>query len=412
MCLGESTTQGQYPAYLEQILNQRNIGIKFKAIDKGITSTNTGSIVSQLEANLSKYQPDLVVTMMGINDKGAHMPYEAPTASKGILFMRSLKVYKLARLLGLHLKTTYKAVSAFRQQTDKYTHLQSQSILNKGSLLPVHDVGYYVELGWMYNDQGKLTLAEEAFKQGIALNPNHPECYEGLGRTYILQSRPALAEKVFKRGIAVAANYSNCFDGLGQMYLKQGRPALAEEVFRRGIALNPQDFTCYTNLGKMYKDQGKIALLEETFKQGAILNSQYDGMYGLLASLYLEKGQNYLAQEYYHKANEFRMRRCNPATANNYRRLKEILDKRRIRLVCVQYPMRNLYPLVKIFGDDASDIIFVDNEKAFKDAVGRQGYKEYFVDMFGGDFGHCTPKGNRLLAENIANTILKEVFKK
>jgi len=32
--------------------------------------------------------------------------------------------------------------------------------------------------------------------------------------------------------------------------------------------------------------------------------------------------------------------------------------------------------------------------------------------MFGGDFGHCTPKGNRLLATNIADVILKEVFHK
>jgi len=32
--------------------------------------------------------------------------------------------------------------------------------------------------------------------------------------------------------------------------------------------------------------------------------------------------------------------------------------------------------------------------------------------MFGGDFGHCTHKGNRLLAENIANVIFKEVFSK
>jgi hypothetical protein len=30
--------------------------------------------------------------------------------------------------------------------------------------------------------------------------------------------------------------------------------------------------------------------------------------------------------------------------------------------------------------------------------------------MFAGDFGHCTDKGNRLLAENIATVILKEVF--
>ncbi|MBU1998045.1 MAG: hypothetical protein ABIG46_08200 [Candidatus Omnitrophota bacterium] len=33
MCLGESTTIGQYPRFLENMLNQRNIGIKFSVID-------------------------------------------------------------------------------------------------------------------------------------------------------------------------------------------------------------------------------------------------------------------------------------------------------------------------------------------------------------------------------------------
>jgi len=30
--------------------------------------------------------------------------------------------------------------------------------------------------------------------------------------------------------------------------------------------------------------------------------------------------------------------------------------------------------------------------------------------MFGGDFGHCTDKGNKLLANNIAGAVLKEIF--
>jgi len=40
------------------------------------------------------------------------------------------------------------------------------------------------------------------------------------------------------------------------------------------------------------------------------------------------------------------------------------------------------------------------------------GYKEVFRDMFSGDFGHCTEKGNRLLAGNIAAVILKELFRR
>ena len=98
-------------------------------------------------------------------------------------------------------------------------------------------------------------------------------------------------------------------------------------------------------------------------------------------------------------------------TINNYRKLKEILDRKGIKLVCVQYPMRNAEPLRRIFGKDEG-VIFVDNESIFKEAVKIGGYKKFFRDMFAGDFGHCTQKGNELLAQNIADVILREVFDK
>lgn len=47
-----------------------------------------------------------------------------------------------------------------------------------------------------------------------------------------------------------------------------------------------------------------------------------------------------------------------------------------------------------------------------KDVAAKYGYQNYFYDMFVGDFSHCTKKGNRILAESIANVILKEVFGK
>jgi hypothetical protein len=81
-------------------------------------------------------------------------------------------------------------------------------------------------------------------------------------------------------------------------------------------------------------------------------------------------------------------------------------------VVCVQYPMRSIEPLKRIFEDNKEGVIFVDNEKIFRDAVKEEGSDVYFRDMFGGDFGHCTAKGNRLLAENIANAILENVFHK
>jgi len=80
--------------------------------------------------------------------------------------------------------------------------------------------------------------------------------------------------------------------------------------------------------------------------------------------------------------------------------------------VCVQYPLRSVNPLKKIFKGFTQGVIFVDNEKIFKDAVAQEGYEAYFSDKFAGDFGHCTKKGNRLLAQNIANAIVKGISNK
>ncbi len=77
--------------------------------------------------------------------------------------------------------------------------------------------------------------------------------------------------------------------------------------------------------------------------------------------------------------------------------------------MCVQYPMKEVEYLEKML-PGKEGVIFVDNKEIFKKVVEREGYDSYFEDRFGGDFGHCTRKGNRLLAENIAGVIIREVF--
>jgi lysophospholipase L1-like esterase len=100
LCLGESTTAGQYPAVLEEVLNRAGIGIRFSVIDKGRWGVVTQGIVYKLESDLRQYHPDMVVVMMGINDWVLHIPDKAPTTSKFGLFFRSLRTYKLPGRFG------------------------------------------------------------------------------------------------------------------------------------------------------------------------------------------------------------------------------------------------------------------------------------------------------------------------
>jgi hypothetical protein len=96
----------------------------------------------------------------------------------------------------------------------------------------------------------------------------------------------------------------------------------------------------------------------------------------------------------------------NAATTRNYRELKRRLDHRHIGLVAVQYPARSVEPLKKILGDPA-DVVFVSNEETFQEATRTMPVKEVYRDLFAGLFGHLTPYGNQLLAQNVADGVMK-----
>jgi len=149
----------------------------------------------------------------------------------------------------------------------------------------------------------------------------------------------------------------------------------------------------------------------EIFKRVTEINKQNSRAYALLAHCYEKLGEPEIARRYSEEANKIILGYYDYMALYNYRKIKDILDEKKVRLVCMQYPVRSIEPLKNFFRDKDS-IIFVDNEKVFKEALKKGSYDEYFVDMFAGDFGHCTTKGNRLLAENIADVILKEIFNK
>jgi hypothetical protein len=261
MCLGESTTamggDDSYPSQLEKILNEHRIGITFSVINRGVSAVATSYILAHLEQNIDKYNPLMVITMMGIGD-GSDLIYRDTSTEKSPSVFESLKICKLTRLLWLH-------------------------------------------------------ITAKAKEMGLYQSPKTKE--------------PAAPVGSKNTGIAPGAEASG-----------------------------------------------------------------EDGTTGMFCE-------------------NINVSKARVETARNYRELKRILDKRGIKLVCVQYPMLKIGELKQIF-EGQRGVVFVDNERVFKDAVKKSGYQKYFVDRFGGEFGHCTREGNRLLAQNIADVILKEYFNK
>jgi tetratricopeptide (TPR) repeat protein len=424
LCLGESTTQGQYPPFLEEALNQRNIGVRFSVIDKGRSGTNTSAILGQVESYINEYHPDMVVTMMGINDWAVHIPLEIVTTPRGMLFIRSFRTYKLIRLLWLHILTKVKEAGFYKPNENGYALGNlPESGLKEGYADPIlmeasfkeaiernpQDDNAYYELGRFYRIQGKFSQSEDLSKKAIELNPKNDLVYAELGRLYLGQKRYIESEQALKKVISLNPKHDPAYVVLSWVYKDQGKLAEAEQILDQAIALNHKYDSAYVGLGQVYKAQKRLIEAEWVFKKAIELNPENELAYGGLATVYGEMGKNKLSSVYAEKADKLRDKLNDPVMINNYLKLKEILDRKGIRLVCVQYPMRSVEPLKEIFKKD-EDVIFVDNEKLFKDVVRQEGYNEYFRDIFAGDFGHCTEKGNRFLAGNIANVILREVF--
>ncbi len=376
MCLGESTTfcgaseycyccgnKYSYPYQLNEILNQKGLGVKFNVINKGLPSINTSYILTHLEENLDLYKPDMVITMMGINDGDNYIFFQKERTLKAVLLFRSLKIYKLAELILVHL---------IARVTDRES----------------------------YN-----TRKNQQFQEQVELSQQRSEARK-INAEYLSAE---LREKAFRKRIEMNPGNDSAYDDLAWVYQGQNRFSEAAALFKKAVEINPRNICAYAMLGGYYEDQGEYALAENMFKKGIEINPESDILYAALEILYRKIGKYKLAEEFHRKLNGLRLKMCNPITLKNYLHIKKILDDKGVKLICAQYPMRSIEPLKKIFKDDKG-VIFVDNENTFYNVIEKENYRDYFVDMFAGDFGHCTQKGNRLLAENIATVVLKEVF--
>ncbi len=310
LCLGESTTADLYgnknswPIQLEIILNNKSSETKFKVFNEGVGGTNTAFILSRLKNNLDKYKPDMVITMMGINDRSLNIIYEKTFKVEINLLFKDLRICKLSKLLWVAWKNKVQ-----------------------------------------YNVTNNINTLEK------------PE---------------SIKEDMYTED---AQKYM----GLGKIYQEEDRFEEAEEMFKKVIETNPGGDSVYTQLVHVYHGQGISNKEIEKFyrKNGFVIRVQNDISYFNI-------------------------------TKYHYQQLYKELNKKGIKYIIMQYPTLDINKLKDMF-EENEDIIFVSNKENFKKVLETGNYEDYFIDKFAGNFGHCTLKGNRLIAENVADAILKEL---
>jgi len=469
LCLGDSTTadlfngQGSWPEELEKILNNRSPEIRFKVFNEGVPAINSIYISNNLEGNLRKYAPDMVIAMMGVND--VPIRGEITKKNKFTSFFMKLKVVKLFNLIYSHwdgkldkikrdIYRAFKKSDAVPKNDISYYNLlnrlwnieNTEDVLKKAIELDPEDYEAYVELGAFYHAQNKLENAEdvlkkaaeldrgnemaygglgmvyqeqrkfknaeEMFEKAIELNPDNEWAYVELGWAYYSQGKFKEAEEIFKKAIELNPDNDWAYIGLGRAYRNQGKFKEVEEIFKKAIELNPDNTLLYMELGWAYYSQGKFKEAEDTFKQGIKLNPYneeadfgVEGLYLWLGFLYDIQGKFKEAEDLYNKLSK--IKEINPILSKNYQRMYKILNEEGIKFVAMQYPTKNVDELKSMFDKfQQKNTIFISNEENFKSALNNASFTDYFTDLFRGSFGHCTLRGNRLIAENVADAIM------
>lgn len=259
---------------------------------------------------------------------------------------------------------------------------------------------------------GRCAEAEQHLARAADLDPAFGHGYATLGLCFDGAGQPDSADQAYARALVLRRGLRFVTDDpalrarLAALYAVSGRQHmlydwLDEPVIDRG---NPSDPRFDIERIDLLEATGRHAELESVFA-GILAGDPTLEVLNRIVRHHQEHDQPEGEAEVTARAAALRQQLDRSVTRTSYVRMQEILATRGIRLVVVQYPTRPIEPLVDLV-EWSGDVVFVDNEALFREALSEEPYGALFWDACFGSFGHTTERGSRLLAGNVARTIM------
>ena len=287
---------------------------------------------------------------------------------------------------------------------------QAIKMFYKAIIFDSKNDGTYVGLGHCFRNIGRLNEAETNYKKSISNNPLNDWAYAGLGNIYAKMLKTDSAILMYKKSIEIKPDNAFVYDELAVIYQEQGLNDMALQMFNKAVSLEPKNENFQMHLIWFHWKQNNITKAEQLLKSAVKNNPQNQNYHNMLILLYKEKGKSKLTKIHKEKARQIYQNGYGSVTELNLNKIAEITLKKGIVLVCMQYPLQPIEPLKQLF-KNKKNIIFIDNQQIFKQALNEFSYNELFADIWGGNFGHGTKKGNEIIANNIADTLWDYILK-
>jgi lysophospholipase L1-like esterase len=409
LALGESTTQfldgSSWPLTLEEILNSR-CNASVKVYNEGISGTTSTFIVYRLPSQMEKYDPDIVIAMMGINDNGL----SASIPKQGTLHF----VAEHSRLIGLlrwaigGKDEGYAWPASFEKAENIQTEIDEGLKEWKDFYVDAEEMrskGYGEVLQLAYDldiDSALKKLSEVETNETLHLS------HEIRGDILSLGS-PELSLEEYEKSLSLRYTPRIQFK-MAAYYMRFGELNKSEAMYLLGLQKDPNNVRALGDLASLQLSMGKYSQSEENYRKTMEFEVPDSFLYRetknmLQAGIPPDEIKAFYRRLGYN-LNIYKDAKDSVITRENRNRMQQIIAGKGALLIAMQYPTYSLGDLEGQF-DDPSNVLFVGNEDNFRKELAERPYEEVFTDRFGGSFGHATAFGNRLIAENVANAIAR-----
>ncbi len=464
--------ENSYPSKLQNKLDQYYGPNKYFVINDGSAETNSALITQDMKRKIQEYRPDFVITMMGINDFWAlktsmtfwdffnpsifykllkkkirvalgadnenklwenisgNVQERIEPIPKPVLPVEPRSA-KFIELLSLARKALYdknfKELEEILTKISKVGAFNSEAYFLKGivelekgnvpksieyfqryvDIHKTYQAANRVGVTYFIKDSGTESATRDAAKHflNIALTyrPTGWSANKYLGFISVLEKDNESALRFFSTAYENGLREFDMLIALGLVYREKGDFKKEEEILTSGLHEKGQVIWTWISLLKFYIIQERFEEAEEFY---ALVDKKFPGhprVSEIKAELLKAQGKSSEQVEEHNLINFYDF----PSAKVNYLKTADILKQNKIKHVVMQYPLRPIDPLKTLLAD-YKEVVFVDNEKIFRDALTKHQYEEVFIDRFGWDFGRTSSLGSEMISENIIKTLQSE----
>ncbi|OGG46308.1 MAG: hypothetical protein A3F84_15945 [Candidatus Handelsmanbacteria bacterium RIFCSPLOWO2_12_FULL_64_10] len=139
--------------------------------------------------------------------------------------------------------------------------------LRLASPIPSDVANVYNNLGNVYQLQGRLDAAIDAYRQAVSLQPDYAAAFKSMGVVYLKKGGGDEAAACFEKVIALRPDDAEAHYNLGLSCQGAGRPEDAIRHYERAVALRPGYAEAHYNLGNVYRDRGMTSAAVKAYRK-------------------------------------------------------------------------------------------------------------------------------------------------